>query len=60
MADPTDYDGDQLFVVSIIFLALTYVAVGLRVFVRIFITHGFLWDDLCMLVAQVGELEAHR
>ena len=60
MADPMDYNGEQLFVVSVLFLALTYVAVGLRVFVRIFITHSFLWDDVCMLVAQVGEFEAHR
>lgn len=60
MADPMDYNGEQLFVVSVLFLALTYVAVGLRVFVRIFITQSFLWDDLCMLVAQVGDFEAHR
>ena len=60
MEDPMDYDGEQLLVVSVLFLALTYVAVGLRVFVRIFITHSFLWDDLCMLVAQVGDSEAHR
>jgi hypothetical protein len=52
--DPKDYNGAQLAVVSIFFLTLTYLSVGLRVFVRIWIMKSFQWDDWLMLVAQVS------
>jgi hypothetical protein len=55
MADfnPEDYNGEQLVVVSIFFLCLTFISVGLRVFVRIWIMKSFQWDDWLMVVAQV-------
>ena len=58
MADlnPNDYNGAQLVVVSIFFLALTFFSVGLRAFVRIWIMKSFQWDDWLMLVAQVSAL----
>jgi hypothetical protein len=52
--DPKDYNGAQLAVVSIFLLTLTYLSVGLRVFVRIWIMKSFQWDDWLMLVAQVS------
>jgi hypothetical protein len=55
MADlnPEDYNGEQLVVISIFFLCLTFISVGLRVFVRIWIMKSFQWDDWLMVVAQV-------
>ncbi|KAE9369910.1 hypothetical protein N431DRAFT_381270 [Stipitochalara longipes BDJ] len=50
--NPNDYNGEQLVIVSIFFLALTFVSVGLRVFVRIWIMKSFQWDDWLMLIAQ--------
>jgi hypothetical protein len=48
-----DYNGGQLVVISVIFLALTYLSVLLRFFVRIVITKSFQYDDYLMLAAQV-------
>ncbi len=54
MADsPTDYNGNQLVIVATVFLILTYVALGLRIFVRLRITKAFAVDDWLMLIAQV-------
>lgn len=49
----TDDNGGQLVVVSVIFLALTYISVLLRFFVRLVITKAFAADDWLMLAAQV-------
>lgn len=51
--DPNDYNGNALIIVCTIFLALTYLSVGLRVFVRIKILKTFSLDDWLMIVAQV-------
>ena len=51
--NPDDYNGAQLVVVSILFLVLSFVSVGLRFFVRILILKSFQWDDWLMLIAQV-------
>lgn len=40
---------------AVSFLALTYVSVGLRTYVRTFLTKGFLLDDWLMLVSQVRQ-----
>lgn len=48
-----DYNGGQLVVVAVIFLALTYISVFLRFFVRLVITKSFSADDWLMLAAQV-------
>jgi hypothetical protein len=53
--NPSDYNGQQLVIVSVFFLCLTYVSVGLRVVVRIWIMKSFQWDDWFMLVAQASE-----
>ena len=50
----SDYNGAQLVVVSVFLLALTFVSVGLRAFVRIWIMKSFQWDDWLMLAAQVS------
>jgi hypothetical protein len=51
-----DDNGAQMIFVCIIFLALTYFSVGLRVFVRAWITKSFQWDDWLMVIAQVSLL----
>lgn len=47
------YNGGSLVGAAVSFLALTYVSVGLRTYVRVFLTKGFLIDDWLMLAAQV-------
>jgi hypothetical protein len=54
MANPDDYNGGQLVVVSVFFLALTYLSVSLRFFVRIWILKNFQLDDWFILCAQVS------
>lgn len=51
--DPNDYNGNSLIIVCTVFLALTYLSVGLRVFVRIKILKTFSLDDWLMIVAQI-------
>jgi len=51
--DPNDYNGNELIIVCVVFLTLTYLSVGLRVFVRVWRLKGFEYDDWLMLVAQV-------
>ena len=54
MADsPTAYNGNQLVIAATVFLVLTYIAVGLRCFVRLRITKAFALDDWLILAAQV-------
>jgi hypothetical protein len=54
MDKPNDYNGGELVVVSVTFLALTYMSVLLRCFVRIQITRSFSADDWFMVIAQVN------
>lgn len=58
MADDTatynaEYNGAGLVITSAIFLGLTYLSVGLRTYVRAYLTKCFQLDDWLMLVAQV-------
>ena len=53
MAGSNEYNGEQLVVVAVAFLALTYLSVILRCFVRISITKAFAADDWLILAAQV-------
>ncbi len=54
MNDPNDYNGGKLVVISVLLLTLTYVSVGLRFSVRVWILKNFQLDDWCMLFAQVS------
>lgn len=47
------YNGGALVGTAVSFLVLTYVSVGLRTYVRTFLTKGFSFDDWLMLAAQV-------
>lgn len=47
------YNGGPLVGTAVSFLALTFVSVGLRTYVRAYLTKGFLLDDWLMLAAQV-------
>lgn len=47
------YNGASLVGTAVSFLAFTYISVGLRTYVRAFLTKGFLLDDWLMLAAQV-------
>lgn len=47
------YNGDDLKITAVLFLVLTGCSVGLRTYVRAFMTHSFQADDWLMLVAQV-------
>ena len=46
-------NGSALVGTAISFLALTYLAVGLRTYVRARLTRNFMTDDWLMLVSQV-------
>ncbi|KUI61201.1 hypothetical protein VP1G_08378 [Cytospora mali] len=46
------YNGEALVGTAVSFLVLTYISVGLRTYVRAFLTKGFLADDWLMLAAQ--------
>lgn len=47
------YNGGDLRITAILFLILTGLSVGLRTYVRGFMTNSFQADDWLMLVAQV-------
>lgn len=47
------YNGGDLKTTAILFLALTGFSVGLRTYVRGFMTNSFQADDWLMLIAQV-------
>jgi hypothetical protein len=55
-----DYNGWQLVAVASTFIALTYMAVLLRFFVRIVISKSFQLDDYLMLVAQVRGVRKYK
>lgn len=48
------YNGGELTITAVIFLVLTGLSVGLRTYVRGFMTNSFQVDDWLMLVAQVS------
>jgi len=48
-----EYNGNELIIVCIIFLSLTYLSVLLRVFVKVRILKTFQLDDYLMVVSQV-------
>ncbi len=48
-----EYNGTPLKVAACTFLALTYVSVGLRTYVRSVLTQSFQTDDWLMLVSLV-------
>lgn len=52
--NPNEYNGAEVVIVAIVFLALTTITVLLRFYVRIFITKSFSPDDWLMLVSQVS------
>lgn len=43
-----------IFIVSIVMMSLSIVAVSLRTFVRLYIVRAFGWDDALMLAALVS------
>lgn len=49
-----EYNGSDLKITAILFLILTGFSVGLRTYVRGFMTNSFQGDDWLMLVAQVS------
>ncbi|KAF7557516.1 hypothetical protein G7046_g6016 [Stylonectria norvegica] len=51
--DPTDDNGHALVGTAAVFLAFTWVSVGLRNYTRIFLMKSFQLDDWFMLVAQI-------
>ncbi|KAI2623127.1 hypothetical protein GGR54DRAFT_37667 [Hypoxylon sp. NC1633] len=51
---PTDSNGSALVAAAAAMLALTWLSVALRSFVRARLTNGFQWDDWIMLVAQAN------
>ncbi|KAL3422852.1 integral membrane family protein [Phlyctema vagabunda] len=48
-----EYNGDELVIVCIVLLALTYLSVGLRCFVRVKLMNAFMADDWFMVVSQI-------
>lgn len=54
--DPTvskESNGSAMVVTAYVMLALSWISVGLRTYVRGFLTKGFMADDWWMLAAQV-------
>lgn len=51
--DLSEYNGASLVAASITFLALSWISVLLRGYVRLFMTKGFQLDDWFMVIAQV-------
>ncbi|PVH77743.1 hypothetical protein DL98DRAFT_389543, partial [Cadophora sp. DSE1049] len=49
----SEYNGTPLQIICYVFLVLTYIAVFLRVYVRLRITKGFQIDDWLMIVSQI-------
>jgi cation-transporting ATPase 13A1 len=43
-----------IFVVTIIFLGISFIAVCLRCFVRLWVVRTFGWDDVMMVLAMVS------
>lgn len=55
MADPdlSEYNGAPLVATAVTFLALSWISVLLRIYVRAFMTNHFQLDDWFMLIGQV-------
>ena len=51
--DLSEYNGAPLVAASITFLALSWISVLLRGYVRVFMTKGFQLDDWFMIIGQV-------
>lgn len=51
--DLSEYNGASLVAASITFLALSWISVLLRGYVRVFMTKGFQLDDWFMIIGQV-------
>ncbi|RFU35292.1 hypothetical protein B7463_g1045, partial [Scytalidium lignicola] len=49
--DPNDYNGGQLVITAIVLLVLTYIAVGLRCYVKLRIIKAFSVDDLLVVLS---------
>lgn len=49
-------NGETIIAVTAVFLAISFVAVCLRCFVRLRIVKAFGWDDGAMLLAMVGTI----
>ena len=53
-----------IFIVSMVMMILSIVAVSLRIFVRLYIVRAFGWDDALMLAAlvcsQLGTIKSSR
>lgn len=50
---PLDGRSETIFIVTTIFLGISFLAVCLRCFVRIKIVRAFGWDDALMVLAMV-------
>lgn len=50
-----DSRSQAILVVTVVFLALSLVSVGLRCFVRTRVVRAFGWDDNLMLIAMVSD-----
>jgi cation-transporting ATPase 13A1 len=44
----------SIFVVTLVFLILSFISVALRCFVRLRLVRAFGWDDSLMVLAMVG------
>lgn len=57
MADPvlSEYNGAALVATAVAFLALSWISVLLRIYVRAFMTNCFQLDDWFMVIGQVRE-----
>lgn len=49
-----DSRSNAILIVTSVFLAISLVSVGLRLFVRTRVVRAFGWDDTTMLLAMVG------
>jgi hypothetical protein len=55
-----DGRSQAILVVTVVFLAISLVSVGLRCFVRTRVVRAFGWDDTLMLIAMVGDATLGR
>ena len=49
----SENNGAALVITAVVFLVLTWISVGLRTYVRAWMTNGFQSDDVLMLVSLV-------
>lgn len=50
----------SIFVVTVVFLGLSFIAVSLRCFVRLRVVKAFGWDDALMVFAMVCGVPSDR